>query len=262
MEHFFVPPAQVDAPLELGQGELVVAHLVVSARQIETHPRIVGPLDLFSLEDPNIEVAPALFGFRVEDFSVHKTHPEVLARDHDILSRVNTTQRRKFVDGIRVMPAIKLPQSMLRRREHHLHLQLHVCRLPNHPHALAADVGAPGAALLLEAPSDGSEAPHAFEREIGVGHESVGCARSVRLEAVVPGGRKVDKGFFDQLTGNGREVAPNHVLRAVCRPRVHDRPVVDVRCRGAHRLSHRAGFILDDHREPQRGAVGVIRYKR
>ena len=33
---------------------------------------------------------------------------------------------------------------------------------------------------------------------------------------------------------------------------------VDVRRRGADGLTHRACFVLDDHREPQRGAVCVV----
>ena len=88
VEDFFIPPAQVDAPLELGKSELVVAHLVVRTRQVKGHARIIWSFQFLGLEDPNIKVTPALFGFRVEDLPVHKLHPEILAGHDDVLSRM------------------------------------------------------------------------------------------------------------------------------------------------------------------------------
>ena len=262
VENLLVPPAQVDAPLELGQSELVVSHLVVSTRQIKRDARIVGPLELFSFQDPDVEVTPALFGFRVEDFPVHEAHPEILAGHHNVFASVIVTERRKLVDWVRVVPALALAQGVLRRGEHHLHLELHVCRLSNHAHALAADMCTPEAALLLEAPGDHPEAPHVFKSEVGVGHESVRGVSSMCPESVVPGRRKVHKGLFHELTWCRSEIAANHALCAICRSGIHDRPVVDVRCRRAHSLSDRGCFVLDDHREAQRGAVCVVRLNR
>ena len=258
VKDFLVPAAEVDAPLELVQGELQVSHLVVRARQVEGHARVVGRLDFFGLQDADVKVPPALLGFGVENASVHKAHRKGFARHDDVLSCVVRSEGRDLVDGVVVVPALQLSQRVLRRREHDLHLHRHVVRLPHHAHAFAAGVRAPVATLLFEAPGDRPQAPHVFKGKIGIWHERVGGASAVGLERVVPGRRKVDKRLFDQLTGNVREVSSHDVLRAVGRARVHDRPVVDVRRRGAHGLSHRACFVLDDHREPQRGAVCVV----